>query len=167
MTKNVLWSVGFALIAALLQSTLLSRLTVFNATPDLALGILVFSAYVNGTMAGQVSGFFSGLFIDFLSQAPLGLNTLVRTLTGALSGLLRGTFYLDSVFLPMALCGGATVIKALLFLLLHFLFSGAIPAYSIYTPLFWSELLLNTLSAPFLFAFLKLFSTQLINRRVR
>jgi rod shape-determining protein MreD len=45
----------------LLQSTLLSRLFMFfhiDAVPDIALCVLVYTAYVNGTMTGQVSGFF-------------------------------------------------------------------------------------------------------------
>jgi rod shape-determining protein MreD len=100
MAKNIIWIVVFALIAAILQSTLLARLAIYKAVPDLALGIIVYAAYVNGTMTGQLSGFFSGFFLDFLSSAPLGLNALVRTLIGACVGLMKGTFFLDLVFLP-------------------------------------------------------------------
>jgi rod shape-determining protein MreD len=165
MAKSVVWGTVFALIAGILQSTLLSRLAVYHAVPDLALGILVFCAYVNGTMAGQLTGFFSGLLLDFLSAAPLGLNTFIRTLIGAAGGRMNGTFFLDSLFLPMALCAGATALKAVLYFVLNLLFSGAVPAYSLAGPAFWVELLLNTLTAPFLFGLLKLFKTLLIGRR--
>jgi rod shape-determining protein MreD len=165
MTKPVIWGTVFALVAGILQSTLLSRLAVYHAVPDLALGILVFSAYINGTMTGQLTGFFSGLLLDFLSAAPLGLNAFVRTLVGAIGGLMNGTFFLDGLFLPMALCAGATVIKALLYFFLSLLFAGAVPAYSLGEPTLWVELLMNTFLAPFLFGFLKLFRTLLIGRR--
>ncbi|MDR1219437.1 MAG: rod shape-determining protein MreD [Treponema sp.] len=165
MTKNIMWSVVFAVIAALLQSTLLRRLSVYHAVPDLALGILVFSSYFNGVMTGQLTGFFSGLALDFLSAAPLGLNALVRTVTGALAGLVRGAFVADTIFLPMMLCGAATALKALILLLLHALFAEGVRAYPLQEPLFWVELALNMFIAPFLFALLRRFSSLLVNRK--
>lgn len=165
MGKNVIWATVFALIAAILQSTLLSRLAVYHAVPDLALGILVFSAYNNGTMTGQLTGFFSGLLLDFLSAAPLGLNTLVRTIIGASVGLMKGSFFLDAILLPMALCGVSTLVKALFFWILHILFASAVPAYVALSPTLWVEFTLNTLLAPFLFALLKLFKDLLVDGR--
>ncbi|MDR1566804.1 MAG: rod shape-determining protein MreD [Treponema sp.] len=164
MTKRVVWIVVFTAAAALLQSTILRRLAIYRAVPDLALGIIVYAAYVNGTMTGQLSGFFSGLLMDFLSAAPLGLNTLVRTLVGALAGIMQGTFFLDVFFLPMALCAGATTLKALLYFLLHLLMAGIVPSYDFLTPVFWVELAMNTLTAPLLFGFLRLFEPLLAGR---
>jgi rod shape-determining protein MreD len=162
MVKKIIWALVFTLGAALLQSTVLSRLVIYiHAVPDLALGILVYAAYVNGTMTGQLTGFFSGVLLDFLSSAPLGLNAFVRTLTGALTGLIKDTFYLDFFFLPMALCAGATVFKALLFFLLHLLFPQIVPFYSLVALTFWIELGMNTLTAPLLFGLLKLFGPLL------
>jgi rod shape-determining protein MreD len=165
MAKNVIWAVVFALAAGILQSALRFRIALYGAVPDLALGIIVYSAYVNGAMTGQLAGFFSGIFLDFLSAAPLGLNALIRTIIGALTGLMRETFFLDFVFLPMALCAAATIVKALALFLLHLLFAGAVPAYSLMAPVFWVELGLNVLSAPFLFWLLKLCSGLLVSRR--
>lgn len=166
MIKRVVWAVVFIMIAALLQSTVFARLAVhIHAAPDLALDILVFSAYVNGTMTGQLTGFFSGFLMDFLSAAPLGFNALVRTFVGALTGFIKGTFFLDIFFFPMALCAGATIFKALLYFALHLLFAGAVPSYNFFAPTFWVEMGLNTLLAPFLFAFLKLFESLLAGER--
>ncbi|MCL2880836.1 MAG: rod shape-determining protein MreD [Treponema sp.] len=164
MNKNVIWASVFALVASILQSTVLSSLAIYRAVPDLALCIIVYSAYVNGSMTGQLSGFFSGILSDLLSAAPLGLNSLVRTLTGALTGLLKGAFFLDFLFLPMALCASATVLKAIIMALLHLLFSGAIPAYKFISPTLWIELAMNTVAAPFLFALLKKFGGLLAER---
>jgi rod shape-determining protein MreD len=165
MGKNVMWASAFSLAAALLQSTLLFRLAVYHAVPDIALGILVFSAYNNGAMTGQLTGFFSGLMLDFLSASPLGLNALVRTIVGASVGMIKGVFFLDTLLLPMALCGGATLAKALFFWLLRLLVGAAVPAYSALSPLLWTELALNAALAPFLFGLLKLFSSLLIEGR--
>jgi len=166
MAKKVIWALVFILAAALLQSTVFFRLAIhIHAIPDIALCILTFTAYVNGTMTGQLTGFFSGIILDFLSAAPLGLNTLIRTLTGGLTGFLKGTFYLDPFFLPMALCAGTTILKALVYYLLQLLFGAVIPSYSLFGLAFWVELGMNTLLAPFLFALLKLFNPLLPGQR--
>ena len=165
MVKHILWATVFALIAALLQSTLLSRLAVYHAVPDLALGILVVTAYNNGAMTGQLTGFLSGLPLDFLSAAPLGFNTFVRTLIGASVGMLRGVFFLDTLLLPVALCGGATLAKALAFRMLRLLFGAAVPAYAALSPVLWVECALNAALAPLLFGLLKLFKSLLLEGR--
>jgi rod shape-determining protein MreD len=158
MAKKVILSSVFILAAALLQSTVLSRMVVYiRAVPDIALCILVYSAYVNGIMTGQLSGFFSGFLLDFLSASPLGLNAFVRTLIGAFAGFFQDTFYLDVFFLPMALCAGATIFKGGAYFVLHKIFPEAVPAYALGAIVFWIELGMNVLLAPLLFAVLKLF----------
>jgi rod shape-determining protein MreD len=164
MAKNVAWGAIFSLVAALLQSTLFRRLALYYTIPDFTLGIIVYSAYVNGTMTGQLTGFFSGLVLDFISNAPLGLNAFTRTIMGAVAGFMKGTFFLDTVFLPMILCASATLFKAGLLFLLHFLLAGAVPAYSLFAPALWVELLFNTISAPPLFGLLKLFRPLLVGK---
>jgi len=155
MIRCIICTVVLCILAGILQSTLIARIAFFKVIPDLALCILVFSAYVNGTMAGQVSGFFSGLLLDFLSAAPLGLNCLIRTLIGAIAGIFKGSFFLDVFFMPVILCALASVIKAIILLVLHIIFGSSIPAYSFSSSLFWIELGLNCVSAPFLFMILK------------
>jgi rod shape-determining protein MreD len=165
VVKNIVWASVIILFAAILESTILPRLAIYEARPDLALVILVFVAYVNGTMTGQLTGFCSGLLIDFLSAAPLGFNTFIRTIIGAAAGTMKGTFFLDPVTLPMILCIAATLAKALLIFILHLLFAGAVPSYSFISLQLWVEVLLNAFFAPFIFGLLKLFKPILIAGR--
>jgi len=165
MIKNIIWTVIFGLVAAVLQSTLLSHLAFYRAVPDIALGIIVYSAYVNGVMTGQLSGFCYGIVFDFISAAPFGLNAFVRTIIGALAGLMKGTFFLDILLLPMLLCASATLLKALLLFVLSLLMGGSVQSYPLAAPVLWAEMALNTVTAPFLFAFLKQFSSLLTGRR--
>jgi len=157
MIKKIIWTVLLCIAAAILQSTLIARISFLKVVPDLALCILVYSAYVNGTMTGQVSGFFSGLLLDFLSAAPLGLNCLLRTLIGALTGLFKGAFFLDIFFMPVILCALTTILKAVILFILHLFLGSKVPSYAIVASTFWLELGLNALSAPLLFALLKRF----------
>jgi len=157
MIRNIIWTIILAVIAGILQSTLFKDFALFGAIPDFALCIVVYSAYVNGTMTGQLSGFFSGLLIDFLSGAPLGLSSLIRTVIGAVTGVFKDAFFLDVFFLPFILCALATIAKAAIMFLLNLIMGKTVPVYSLFTALFWIELGLNSLCAPFLFFLLKHF----------
>jgi len=164
MIKKIIWTVIFGLVAAILQSTLLSHLALYRAVPDLALGIIVYSAYVNGMMTGQISGFVQGIALDLISASPFGLNAFIRTIIGALAGIIKGKFFLDAFLLPMILCACATLLKAMILFLLNFFISDMINAYPLAAPVLWAELGLNTFSAPILFAFLKRFKPLLTGR---
>jgi len=155
MVRSIIWTVVLSVIAGILQSTLIAKFAIFNVIPDLALCVVVYSAYINGTMAGQISGFFSGILLDFLSAAPLGLNCLVRTVIGALTGLFKGAFFLDIFFMPLILCFLATLLKAVIFILLNLLMGSSVPAYSFASSTFWLEIGVNSLCAPVLFFLLK------------
>jgi len=165
MIRSIVWTVIFAIIAGILQSTLIAKFALFGVIPDFALCIVVYSAYVNGIMTGQVSGFLSGLLLDFLSAAPLGLNCLVRTLIGALAGFFKGAFFLDYFFMPILLCAIATILKALLLFILNLIMGSSVPAYSITASLFWIELAMNSLTAPLLFFLLRRFKYMTVGRK--
>jgi rod shape-determining protein MreD len=157
MIKYIIWTIILTVIAGIMQSTILGDFALFGAVPDLALCIVVYSAYVNGTMTGQLSGFFSGLLLDFMSASPLGLNCLIRTVIGAVTGIFKGAFFLDVFFLPFILCALATIAKAVIMFLLNLIMGNAVPVYSLFTLTFWIELGLNSLGAPVLFFLLKHF----------
>jgi len=165
LIKRVIWTVLFCIAAGILQSTLIDKISFLKVIPDLALCILVYSAYVNGTMTGQLSGFFSGLLLDFLSAAPVGLNCLIRTLIGAFTGLFKGAFFLDLFFMPIILCAIATILKAAIRFILHIIVGSLILSYSLTSSIFWIELGLNSLSAPLLFALLRRFKPVSPERR--
>jgi len=165
MIRTIVWTVFFSIIAAILQSTLIGMIPFLKVIPDIALCIVVFSAYVNGTMTGQVSGFLSGLLIDFLSAAPLGMNCLVRTLVGALTGIFKGAFFLDIFLMPILLCAIATLLKALIIFVLHLIMGTSVNTYSLTTSLLWIELGFNCALAPLLFLGLKHFKPIMPGRR--
>jgi len=164
MVRNLIWTTVFVFIAVILQSTLLSHLELFGAVPDLALGIVVYAAYVNGVMTGQVAGFLGGVTQDLISFAPIGLNALVRTIVGALAGLVKGKLVLDFLLVPMILCAAATLAKAALLFVLGLVFGGEVPSYPFMAPTLWAELALNAASAPILFAFLRRFGVLLVGK---
>jgi rod shape-determining protein MreD len=165
MIRSIIWTIILCIAAVILQSTLIPKIAFLkNTIPDIALCVLVFSAYKNGTMTGQVSGFLSGLFRDFLSASPLGLNCLIHTLIGALAGLFKDSLFLDYVIMPVILCSVATLTRAIMMFLLHLVMGSAVPAYSLTNSVLWIELGLNALCAPLLFLILRSFKFMHVGR---
>lgn len=161
MTRTVLSTVALLLVLVLLETALLSNIVVLPAVPDLLLLAVLFVAMHNGPMAGTVTGFVSGLFLDFLSAAPLGLNCMLRTAAGFVAGLLRDTLNVTGILIPALLGLVATVVKAVMIQIISFFFPGGIVAYDLLSVEFASELALNTVLAPVMFWLLSLFSSLL------
>jgi rod shape-determining protein MreD len=64
------------------QTTIFPSLRVFGAIPDLCLVATVAMAYEEGSQAGLVFGFASGLAIDLFLASPAGLSALAFAVTG-------------------------------------------------------------------------------------
>lgn len=153
-----IWLPTVLIIAAvILQSTLLSRVSVWGVTPDIALILIVFFSNRFGSMRGEISGFASGLVEDFISLSPLGFHTFIKTISGFLFGLTKGNIFLDPVFMPVLLTAAATLLKHLLAALLGALFVVPDLLEPVFTAKFGIEIGLNALISPFLFGILKLF----------
>jgi len=78
------------LAAVLAQWLIFSRLPLWGVVPDVVLLYVALVALRSGRLAGAVAGFWTGLLVDVLvNPATLGLNTLVKTVTGFVIGLFR------------------------------------------------------------------------------
>ncbi|MDR2897549.1 MAG: rod shape-determining protein MreD [Spirochaetaceae bacterium] len=162
MIKSFIWSSVFLLFFVIFETAILSNIQALPVMPDLALLALLYISFRNGSFAGETSGFVSGLLLDFLSAAPLGLNSFIRTCAGFITGLFSGSFNMDAVFLPAFMGFAATLFKALMTWVLSFFFGSAIMVYSITSSAFWIEVILNTVLTPVIFALLSLFSSLLL-----
>lgn len=164
MVKSFFISALILLCTALTEATIFSNITLLPAIPDLSLLCVVYIALQNGRLMGEAAGFVSGLFLDFLSAGPFGLNCLIRTVVGFLSGLFTKTINTDGFFVSPLLGCAATILKALLLWAISFLFPFAVVSY---TPISWNflwELGINTVLCPFLYQFLSLFKKSLVLR---
>ncbi len=149
-----LFFLGFALF----EAAILSNLLFLPAVPDFLLLCALYFSVQNGTLFGTTTGFVSGLFLDFLSAAPLGLNCLLRTIIGYVGGLFQKTLNINGVLLPMVLGFVATLVKALLIWIIALFYPRGIQTYNLLSVAFVVEIVLNTLFAPITFRFLDLFA---------
>jgi rod shape-determining protein MreD len=154
--KLTLITILVLFIALLVQSTILNAISISGVKPDITLMIIIFIAFRKGCIPGQLSGFFTGIFEDFISLSPLGFHSLIKATIGFLYGLLEGGFIIDAFILPVVFLAAGTVIKGITSWLLVSIFSIHSSGVSILSVKFLIEILYNSLTAPIVFALLKL-----------
>jgi rod shape-determining protein MreD len=150
------------ILCTFLQSTVAYKIAILGVIPDISLIVLIYSAIKNGSVDGQISGFVSGIFVDFVSSAPLGFNALIRTVLGFLYGLFSGSVFVDVFLAPFLMTFIATIAKAVATILISFLFPQISNIYSFFDHILWVEALYNALLAPLVFLFLGLFKRWLL-----
>ena len=107
-------AVALVIVAVALQVTLLSRLPLPGATPDLVLVLVVALALTHGPGFGLTTGFGAGLVVDLVPPADheIGRWALVLALLGYAAGMAREETR-RSAFVPVlvvAIAAGASVL---------------------------------------------------------
>ena len=156
MFKSFLCSFLILLCSVIIETSILSNISFLPAVPDLVMICVLYFSFLNGKNYGQVSGFLSGLLLDFLSGSPLGFNCLYRTVIGYLSGVFRRTINSSGFIVPSVIGLLATILKVFLIWLIS-LFFKSIKIYNIFTFSFLFELVMNVLLTPLMFKFLNSF----------
>jgi rod shape-determining protein MreD len=160
MIKTCFTVIVFLLSLLLIETAVLANIVYLPVVPDIMLISVMYLGLKNGQVTGETTGFLSGLMIDFLSGAPLGLNCLVRTIAGYLCGLFAGTLNSSGVLIPALLGFCITVLKVMLLNIISFFYPGSIIlTYNFFSLQFAAELGLNTVAAPILFAVFSLFKS--------
>ncbi len=162
MIKSFSTGTIIVLCTALIEAALLSNIMVLPTVPDLSLICVLYISLQNGKLMGETTGFMSGLFLDFLSASPWGLNCLYRTILGYIGGIFCKTINTDGVFIPCVLGFSATIAKALFIWVISVLYPSGIFSYSPISKIFIFELCANTILTPIIFKFLFLFKNALL-----
>ncbi|MDH6118762.1 rod shape-determining protein MreD [Kitasatospora sp. GAS204B] len=118
VVKRVLLSAPLILLALVVQVSVLGRLQLPGATPDLLLLMVVALGLVFGPSGGCLTGFAAGLLADLAppSDHAIGRYALVLCLIGYAAGLLGAdTGRQRSVFTPLLVVAGAAVVSTLLY----------------------------------------------------
>lgn len=164
MIRSSLLAILLIIALDFVQSTWCGAIAVFGVIPDLALLLVVWTAYRNGPLVGSSAGFVSGFALDCVSAAPLGFNAFIRSSVAWLASLLHGSFSIDRILLPFLLGLLATLAKAIATVGLHLLFGEAVKAYDLFTLPLWIEAGYNGLAAPLAF-FLFSLAAPLLEKR--
>lgn len=104
---------AIGLLGVLVQLSFFSRVELLHVSPDILPALVACIGLLGGSMAGAVSGFAIGFFLDCLLVEALGISSLVLLGTGYLAGLFRERFEIRSSLLPPLLCMGFTLLAEL------------------------------------------------------
>lgn len=80
-------------VVALLQTTLIPALPVFNAVPSLVLVVVVGYTMEYGSQRGLIWAFIAGLWLDLLSGMPIGTSAIALLLVVFVIGSLSASLF--------------------------------------------------------------------------
>ena len=95
------------LVCYVLQSSVWNSLSISQVIPDLVLVVVVAAAYMKGSNAGIVYGFFAGMLLDLTNGTHLGYFALLYLLMGFVAGIPHKFYRKDDNITPLlstALC---------------------------------------------------------------
>lgn len=116
--NRILLSASLVVVALIVQVTVLARLQLPGAVPDLLLLVVLGLALVYGHTAGALIGFFAGLLADIAPPADhaVGRYALVLCLIGYAAGLTRpDNGQHRSATVPMLVVASAAISSTLLY----------------------------------------------------
>ncbi len=90
------------LLAAILQSTALSRIQVLNVKPDLVLLMVICGTLVFGVRHSIVWAFAGGIAIDLFSGGPFGVSSLALMAAALVASPGHRTLSRFNLFVPLA-----------------------------------------------------------------
>ena len=116
-----------AVVAALLQSTVVPYLGIEGARPDLILVYTVTVTIVIGLDHGLTSAFFGGLTIDVLAPRPLGSTAFVLLVMVGVAALIGRALGRTEALSTIVAVFATAVLAPLLFLVVYGALRGPIP----------------------------------------
>ena len=105
------------LLFLVMELTVLDRLRVFGAGPDVMLLLAVVAGIVGGPRAGALLGFASGIVLDLFLETPMGLSALVFCLVGYAVGNIQGGVLRAAWWIPIVTTFVASVAGVLFYAL--------------------------------------------------
>lgn len=107
--------VPLLLVAALLQSTTFTRLSVAGVKPDVVLLLVIISTLLYGGRLGVVWAFAGGLALDLFSGGPMGSSSLALMAAALVASLGHRTLSRFNLFVALGACVVGTLAYALVY----------------------------------------------------
>ncbi len=129
-------SAAFVFLAAVLQVSIFSSVTILNGTADVLLVAIICIALLRGPVAGALVGFWGGLLLDTANLGTLGQTSLLLTVAGYWIGRYGETTGRDRTHAPFVSVAVITFLYALGSLAFRFVLGEPAPARAV----LWSTL---------------------------
>jgi rod shape-determining protein MreD len=134
---------GLVFLAAILQASVFSSVTILNGTPDLLLVTIICVALLRGPIIGAAAGFWGGLLLDVANLATLGVTSLLLLFAGYWTGRYGETTGRDRAHAPFLSVAVITFLYALGSLAFHFVLGEPAPARTVLWATLFQGIALN------------------------
>ena len=134
---------GLVFLAAILQASVFSSVTILNGTPDLLLVTIICVALLRGPIIGAAAGFWGGLLLDVANLATLGVTSLLLLVAGYWTGRYGETTGRDRAHAPFVSVAVITFLYALGSLAFHFVLGEPAPARTVLWATLFQGIALN------------------------
>ena len=115
-------------VAAILQVSVFSSVTILNGTPDVLLVGIICVALLRGPVVGAVVGFWGGLLLDTATLGTLGVTSLLLTVAGYWTGRYGQTTGRERTHAPFVSVAVITFLYALGSLAFRYVLGEPAPA---------------------------------------
>ena len=147
MVLDAAKSAAMVFVAAVLQVSVFSGVTILNGTPDLLLVGIICIALLRGPIAGAAVGFWGGLLMDTANLGTLGVTSLLLTIAGYWIGRYGETTGRDRTHAPFVSVAVITFLYALGSLTFRFVLGEAAPARAVLWSTLFQGIALNLILA--------------------
>ena len=137
----------FVFVAAILQVSVFSSVSILHGTPDLLLVAIICVALLRGPVTGAVAGFWGGLLLDTANLDTLGVTSLLLTLAGYWIGRYGETTGRDRAHAPFVSVAVVTLLYAIGSLAFHYVLGDPAPARAVLWSTLFQGIALNLILA--------------------
>jgi len=138
-------------LAALLQTTLLSYIEIASIRPNFPIILTVSFALMCGRTTGLAVGFFTGILLDIFGGGILGFYALIYMVIGYIAGYTYRIFYDDDIKTPLLLIGICDVAYGICQYVTTFLIRGRIHVFFYLKRIIIPEMIYTVIFAVFLY----------------
>lgn len=108
----------------ILQTSVLTGLSINNVVPDLLMIVVVAIAYIKGSNAGIIYGFFAGILMDLTYGNLLGYFALIYMFCGFFCGVAQRFYRKDDNITPLILCASSVFLSQSVLYVTEFMLRG-------------------------------------------
>jgi rod shape-determining protein MreD len=145
--KLVIRLVLLGVVTVVIQEAAISQITVFGVSADVTPLVVMSVGLLTGSLAGAVTGFGIGLFVDMALVQTLGVTSLLYIAIGYWSGRLRELRDPANGLVPLAMGAAATAFAGLGMAVIQFLLGVDAPVSLLLLQQIIITVLVNTLIA--------------------
>jgi rod shape-determining protein MreD len=153
-------SATLVFLAAILQVSVFSSVSILHGTPDLLLVTIICIALLRGPVIGAAAGFWGGLLIDTANLETLGVTSLLLTIAGYWIGRYGETTGRDRTHAPFSSVAVITLLYAIGSLAFHYMLGDPAPARTVLWSTLFQGIVLNLILAWPMYALAKLVLPQ-------